>query len=59
MSAATPVLGRVYLANDKKISDMGRYIRTSVAPPRLGAISREPVPMFAWEHSSPKCPPLL
>ncbi|BAJ33317.1 MULTISPECIES: hypothetical protein [Kitasatospora] len=49
ISAATPALGWLYLANDKKISDMGRYIRTSLDP-RLGAISQEQVTMFAWEH---------
>ncbi|MFF2619719.1 hypothetical protein [Kitasatospora sp. NPDC058046] len=49
ISAATPALGWTYLANDKKISDMGRYIRTSLDP-RLGATSQEPVTMFGWEH---------
>lgn len=47
---ATVVLGRVYVANDEKISSIGRYIREDLAA-RIGAILGAPrEQIFAWER---------
>jgi hypothetical protein len=42
------VLGWTYLANDQKISAIGRHIRTELAP-RLETFLRTDIPLFTWE----------
>jgi hypothetical protein len=44
----TFVLGWTYLVNDQKISAIGSYIRTELAP-RLAALTPERLPVFGWE----------
>lgn len=46
LPAVTVVLGWTYLVNDQKVSAIGRYVRTRLAP-RLQAIVGAPV--FEWE----------
>ncbi|WP_346017401.1 MULTISPECIES: hypothetical protein [unclassified Streptomyces] len=45
---ATSVLGWTYLANDEKISAIGRYVRTDLGP-RLGELAGDRGYMFEWE----------
>ena len=42
------VLGWTYLMNDEKISSIGRYIRTELAP-QVSDASPELSPIFGWE----------
>jgi hypothetical protein len=42
------VLGWTYLANDQKISAIGRHIR-SVLAPQLETFLRSDIPLFTWE----------
>jgi hypothetical protein len=42
------VLGWTYLANDEKISAIGRYIRTDLEP-RLAALLGAQPPVYGWE----------
>ncbi|GIH05736.1 hypothetical protein Rhe02_38030 [Rhizocola hellebori] len=42
------VLGWTYLANDEKISAIGRYIRTDLEP-RLAALLDAQPPVYGWE----------
>jgi hypothetical protein len=44
------VLGWTYLANDDKISAIGRYIRSDLGP-RLAALLEAPEPIFGWESA--------
>ncbi|WP_433378463.1 hypothetical protein ACQPZX_11730 [Actinoplanes sp. CA-142083] len=44
----TFLLGWTYLANDQKISDIGRYIREDLGP-RLTALADGEAPVFGWE----------
>lgn len=48
LPAATSVLGWTYLANDEKITAIGRYVRTDLGP-RLSALAGEPESLFGWE----------
>jgi hypothetical protein len=48
LPVVTCVLGWTYLANDQKISAIGRYIRTDLGP-RLGSLAGEPGSPFGWE----------
>nr|WP_066945237.1 hypothetical protein [Streptomyces lushanensis] len=48
LPVATCVLGWTYLANDQKISAIGRYVRTDLGP-RLGDLAGEPGSPFGWE----------
>jgi hypothetical protein len=45
---ATFVLGWIYLSNDRKISDIGRYIRVVLAK-RLGKLNNGQQHLFEWE----------
>ncbi|MEU8118726.1 hypothetical protein AB0C21_08445 [Spirillospora sp. NPDC049024] len=44
------VLGWTYLVNDEKISSIGRYVRTELAP-RLMEATGESAPVFGWESA--------
>lgn len=44
------LLGWTYLVNDEKISAIGRYIRTEIAP-RLSAMLPEGEAVFGWESA--------
>lgn len=44
------VLGWTYLVNDEKISAIGRYVRTELAP-RLMEATGEETPVFGWESA--------
>ncbi|MDI6103338.1 hypothetical protein QLQ12_32490 [Actinoplanes sp. NEAU-A12] len=44
----TFLLGWTYLANDQKISDIGRYIREQLGP-RLTTLAGDDVSVFGWE----------
>jgi hypothetical protein len=44
------ILGWTYLANDEKISAIGRYIRLDLGP-RLSQLVDSPQPIFGWEHA--------
>ena len=46
----TFLLGWTYLANDQKISDIGRYIRETLGP-QLASLADEPTPVFGWESA--------
>ncbi|MDJ0345043.1 hypothetical protein QMK19_14300 [Streptomyces sp. H10-C2] len=48
LPVVTCVLGWTYLANDQKISAIGRYVRTDLGP-RLGDLAGEPGSPFGWE----------
>ncbi|MFH9941022.1 hypothetical protein ACH4OT_17085 [Streptomyces murinus] len=48
LPVATSVLGWTYLANDEKISAIGRYVRTDLGP-RLGELVGDQGYMFEWE----------
>jgi hypothetical protein len=45
---AVVVLGWTYLANDEKVTAIGRYIRRDLDP-RLGKLIGESSPIFGWE----------
>jgi hypothetical protein len=42
------ILGWTYLANDAKISEIGHYIRSELAP-RLATMAQTADPVFGWE----------
>lgn len=42
------VLGWTYLVNDEKISSIGQYIRSELAP-RLATLTADWAPVFGWE----------
>lgn len=44
------VLGWTYLANDTKITELGRYVKLELSP-RIGRITKQP-DVFGWESSS-------
>ncbi|MFI5897424.1 hypothetical protein ACIA5D_45765 [Actinoplanes sp. NPDC051513] len=46
----TFLLGWTYLANDQKISDIGRYIREHLGP-RLTSLADDEAPVFGWESA--------
>lgn len=48
LPAVSVVLGWAYLVNDEKVSAIGRYIRTELAP-RLSALSPGQPTVFGWE----------
>ncbi|MEU9305358.1 hypothetical protein [Streptomyces sp. NPDC048269] len=48
LPAATSVLGWTYLANDQKITAIGRYVRIDLGP-RLSALAGEQESVFGWE----------
>ncbi|MFD4538030.1 hypothetical protein ACFWNL_36500 [Kitasatospora sp. NPDC058397] len=50
LPAATSILGWTYLANDQKISAIGRYVRTDLGP-RLAALAGEHESLFGWESA--------
>ncbi|MFY1699906.1 MULTISPECIES: hypothetical protein [unclassified Solwaraspora] len=45
---AATLLGWTHLANDEKISSLGRYVRSHLAP-RLESLRPDATPVFAWE----------
>lgn len=51
----TLVLGWTYLANDEKISAIGDYLRTELAP-RLATLSEPGAPVFGWETAHRRDP---
>jgi len=56
---ATFVLGWIYLSNDRKISEIGRYIRVVLAQ-RLGKLNNSQQHLFEWElvyKVEPRRPP--
>ncbi|MFK0235333.1 hypothetical protein [Streptomyces vinaceus] len=50
LPAATSVLGWTYLANDQKISAIGRYVRTDLGS-RLATLTGEQESPFRWESA--------
>ncbi|MGW5768785.1 hypothetical protein ACWEVY_06515 [Streptomyces longwoodensis] len=50
LPVAACVLGWTYLANDQKISAIGRYVRTDLGP-RLGDLAGQPGSPFGWEEA--------
>ncbi|GLY82050.1 hypothetical protein [Actinoallomurus iriomotensis] len=46
---AAIILGWNYLANDTKVSDIGRYIRTELGP-SLTSLTGGSYPVFGWEN---------
>ncbi|QDY09390.1 MULTISPECIES: hypothetical protein [unclassified Micromonospora] len=48
LSGAATVLGWTHLANDEKISAIGRYVRTALAP-RVEDLHPRAAPVFDWE----------
>lgn len=48
LPAATSILGWTYLANDQKISAIGRYVRSDLGP-RLGELAGPGGNSFGWE----------
>ncbi|WP_217226925.1 hypothetical protein [Streptomyces anulatus] len=48
LPAATSILGWTYLANDQKISAIGRYVRSNLGP-RLGELAGQQESPFGWE----------
>jgi len=53
---AATLLGWTHLANDEKISALGRYVRSHLAP-RLETLRPDAAPVFVWEtlHRSDRC----
>jgi hypothetical protein len=47
---AATLLGWTHLVNDERISEIGRYVRSGLAP-RLEAVHPDTAPAFAWEHT--------
>ncbi|MEU7930678.1 hypothetical protein [Micromonospora echinofusca] len=50
LPGAATVLGWTHLANDEKISAIGRYVRTTLAP-RVQAMHPAAAPVFGWEET--------